>query len=162
MMKTKRRFNSMAINKKRCAARFNRPVQPLVPFVSGSAAEILGPAGARRDLETVGPAEETRMQRRHRREVHRGHRLTAQQRLVRTASPETGAPLLLPLELRYALRPLQRVRPERPLREEVLQMRKDDLKSRARDLAHGPQLASISLEKCIACINLVFSMKERS
>lgn len=116
-----------AINKNERATRFNRPVQPLVPFVSGSAAEILGPAGARRDLEAVGPAEETRMQRRHRREVHRGHRLTAQQRLVRTTSPETGAPLLLPLKLRYALRPLQRVRTERPFREEVLQIRKDNL-----------------------------------
>lgn len=92
--------------------------------MSGSAAEILGPAGARRDLEAVGPAEETGMQRRHRREVHRGHRLSAQKRLVRTASPKTGAPLLLPFELRYALRPLQRVRPERSFREEILQMRR--------------------------------------
>jgi len=122
-------------------------VQPLVPFVSGSAAEILGPAGTRRDLEAVGPAEETRMQRRHRREVHRGHRLTTQQRLVRAASPETGAPLLLPLKFRYALRPFQRVRSERPLREKVLQMRKDILvKNRARDLVHGPQFVNILLE----------------
>lgn len=89
-----------------------RPVQPLVPFVSGSTAEILGPAGARRDLEAVGPAEETGMQRRHRREVHRGHRLSAEQRLVRTTTPKTGAPLLLSFELRYALRSLQRIRPE--------------------------------------------------
>jgi len=95
--------------------------------VSGSAAEILGPAGTRRDLEAVGPAEKTGMQRRHRREVHRGHRLPAQERFVRATTPKTGAPLLLPLELRHALRPLQGVRPERPLREEVLETRKGHL-----------------------------------
>ena len=67
------------------------------------------------------------MERRHRGEVHRGDRLAAEQRLVRSAASEAAwtyapeaAPLLLPLELRYALRPLQRIRSERSLREEVL------------------------------------------
>jgi hypothetical protein len=113
------------------SAELYRPVQPLVPLVGGPAAEVLGPAVARRHLEAVGPAEETRVQGRDRGQVHRGNRLAAEERLVGAAAPESGgpadprAPLLLALELGHALGPLQRIRSERSLREEVLKKKID-------------------------------------
>lgn len=105
----------------------HRPVHPLFPLVSGPAAKVLWSSVAGCDLEAMRPIEKARMKRCHSGQVHRGHRLAAKQRLVRATAAKTGtaaqtyAALLLTLELRHALRPLQRIRSERSLREEVLE-----------------------------------------
>lgn len=89
------------------------PVKPLVPFVGSLAAKVPRYSGARCHLETMLPPQEARMQRRYGGQVHRGHRLSAEERLVRTAASQTGSTLFLTFEFRYTFRTFQWIRAKR-------------------------------------------------